>query len=96
MEVGRAKVIARYSSIGVDRLLAALEHLGRFEKRKSTSRVLVTNMDPALTDEYLAMTFELRRAGIPSEMYLAKAGPKCTGIFVMRFPMNNSCQGEGR
>jgi len=68
------KVPATGASIGVDRLLAALEHLGQVEKRKTTSRVLVTNMDPALTDDCLAMTFELRRAGIPSEMYLAKAG----------------------
>lgn len=65
------KVPATGASIGVDRLLAALEHLGRFDARKSTSRVLVTNMDPDLTDDCLAMTFELRRAGIPSEMYLA-------------------------
>ncbi len=58
------------ASIGVDRLLAALEHLGKVQTRKSTSRVLVTRMDPSLVDEYLAMTFELRRAGIPAELYL--------------------------
>ena len=29
-----------------------------------------TTIDPALTDDYLEMTFELRRAGVPTEMYL--------------------------
>ena len=30
-------------------------------------------MDPALTDDYVAMTWELRRAGIPAELYLGTA-----------------------
>src|SRR5437016_3608717 len=55
------------ASIGVDRLLSALEHLGAVEKRRATARVLVTNMDAALADDYLQMTWELRRAGIPTE-----------------------------
>ena len=64
------------ASIGVDRLLAALVSLGRIGKEKATARVLVTNMDPALTEDYLAMTWELRRAGIPTELYLGTAkGP---------------------
>src|SRR5438874_1312718 len=64
------------ASIGVDRLLAALAHLGRVDKRKATARVLVTFMDAALTDDYLQMTWELRRAGIPTELYIGTAkGP---------------------
>jgi len=64
------------ASIGVDRLLAALTHLGRIGTEKSTARVLVTHMDAALRDDYLAMTWELRRAGIPTELYLGSAkGP---------------------
>lgn len=64
------------ASIGVDRLLAALTHLGRIDQRKATARVLVTNMDPNLTDDYLAMTWELRRAGVPAELYVGTAkGP---------------------
>jgi histidyl-tRNA synthetase len=64
------------ASIGVDRLLAALAHIGKLDTRKATARVLVVNMDPALTDDYLAMTWELRRAGIPTELYLGTAkGP---------------------
>ena len=61
------------ASIGVDRLLAALSHLGRISKLKSTARVLVVNMDPGLTEDYLAMTWELRRAGIPTELYIGMA-----------------------
>jgi len=64
------------ASIGVDRLLAALSYLGAIREEKSTARVLITNMDPSLTNEYLQMTWELRRAGIPTELYIGTAkGP---------------------
>jgi histidyl-tRNA synthetase len=64
------------ASIGVDRLLAALTHLGRLGTEKATARVLVTYMDAALRDDYMAMTWELRRAGIPTELFLGSAkGP---------------------
>jgi len=64
------------ASIGVDRLLAALTHLGKVGKRRATARVLITMMDSALHGDYLAMTWELRRAGIPTELYLGTAkGP---------------------
>ncbi|HEX9733421.1 MAG TPA: histidine--tRNA ligase [Thermoanaerobaculia bacterium] len=64
------KIPATGASIGVDRLLAVLDHLGRLSARASTAQVLVTALDPALMDDYLAMTWELRRAGIPTELYL--------------------------
>ena len=64
------RVPATGASMGVDRLLAALAHLGRLGGRKATAKVLVTYMDETLRDEYLAMTWELRRAGIPAELYL--------------------------
>ncbi|HVS31552.1 MAG TPA: histidine--tRNA ligase [Thermoanaerobaculia bacterium] len=64
------------ASIGVDRLLAALAHLGKIGQRKATARVLVTYMDPALAEDYLSMTWELRRAGVPTELYIGTAkGP---------------------
>lgn len=70
------RVPAVGASMGVDRLLAALIHLGRTGRRQSTAKVLITNMDPGLKDDYLAMTWELRRAGIPTELYLGTAkGP---------------------
>lgn len=58
------------ASMGVDRLLAALTSLEKVDTRKATARVLVINMDPALADDYLQMTWELRRAGIPTELYI--------------------------
>ncbi len=61
------------ASMGVDRLLAALEALKRLGTRKATAQVLVTVMDRALVDDYLQLTWELRRAGIPTEMYLGTA-----------------------
>jgi histidyl-tRNA synthetase len=64
------RVPATGASIGVDRLLAALIKLGRTGARKATAKVLVTTIDPGLTDDYLAMTWELRRAGVATEMYL--------------------------
>ena len=70
------KVPAVGASIGVDRLLAALIALGRTGHQKATAKVLITNMDAALQEDYLAMTWELRRAGIPAELYLGTArGP---------------------
>jgi len=64
------RVPATGASIGVDRLLAALTKLGRVESRRATAKVLVTAIDESLTDDYFQMTFELRRAGIPTELYL--------------------------
>ena len=70
------RIPATGASIGVDRLLAALTFLGKIGKKKSTARVLITNMDPALAEDYLRMTWELRRAGIPTELYIGTAkGP---------------------
>jgi histidyl-tRNA synthetase len=61
------------ASMGVDRLLAALDFLGALPKRKATAQVLVVNMDAALIDDYLQLTWELRRAGIPTELYIGTA-----------------------
>jgi histidyl-tRNA synthetase len=67
------RIPATGTSIGIDRLLAALIELNRVKLRASTARVLVTTMDKGLTDEYVKMAFELRRAGIPTELYLGTA-----------------------
>jgi histidyl-tRNA synthetase len=70
------RVPAVGASIGVDRLLSALVHLERVGKQKSTAKVFITRMDPALEPDYVAMTWELRRAGIPTELYLGtQKGP---------------------
>jgi len=63
------RVPATGASMGVDRLLAALRALDKVKLRKSTADVLVTTFDPQMNDDYIAMTYELRRAGIRTEMY---------------------------
>lgn len=62
------------ASIGVDRLLAALVELKRIRLRAATARVLVALIDPGTRDECVRMAFELRRAGIPTELYLGSKG----------------------
>jgi len=64
------RVPAVGTSVGVDRMLVALEALGRLPRRRCTAQVLVTVFDDVPIDEYIAMAYELRRAGIPTELYL--------------------------
>lgn len=56
-------------SIGVDRLLAALEAKGRF-RDAAEGPVVVTVMDRDRMADYQAMVAELRNAGIRAEVYL--------------------------
>ncbi len=63
-------VPATGASMGVDRLLAALRALDKVPVRKSTADVLITTFDAQMKDDYTALTFELRRAGIRTELYL--------------------------
>jgi histidyl-tRNA synthetase len=56
-------------SIGVDRLLAALDTKGRLSKA-SVGPVVVTVMDKARMANYQTMVAELRNAGIRAEVYL--------------------------
>ena len=56
-------------SIGVDRLLAALDAKGRLDKQ-ADGPVVVTVMDKARMADYQAMVAELRKAGIRAEVYL--------------------------
>ena len=67
------RVPAVGTSFGVDRLLIALQDLGRAPARKATAQVLVTVFDRKMMDHYLSMTYELRRAGIRTELYLGNA-----------------------
>ncbi len=68
------KVPATGSSIGVDRLLAALKLLNKTKVQSTFPPVLVTTMDENLMMEYQKITAELRNAGISAEMYLGKEG----------------------
>jgi histidyl-tRNA synthetase len=56
-------------SIGVDRLLAALQAKGRLDTA-AQGPVVVTVMDKARMADYQAMVAELRQAGIRAEVYL--------------------------
>ncbi|KAF0114134.1 MAG: histidyl-tRNA synthetase [Rhodobacteraceae bacterium] len=56
-------------SIGVDRLLAALQAKGRVEG-ETAGPVVVTVMDRDRMADYMAMVGELRQAGIRAEVYL--------------------------
>ncbi|MBU0982575.1 MAG: histidine--tRNA ligase [candidate division Zixibacteria bacterium] len=58
------------SSIGVDRLLAALIALEKIKLPRATSRALVTVMDRQRLPDYLAILKELRANGIPSEIFV--------------------------
>ena len=63
-------------SIGVDRLLAALQAKGRLSAQ-THGPVVVTVMDRDRMPDYQAMVGELRRAGIRAEVYLGN--PKSFG-----------------
>ncbi len=68
------KVPATGSSLGVDRLLAALKALGKVDHRAATAQVLVTRLDKNLTAQYQAIAAELRAAGINTELYVGTQG----------------------
>ena len=69
---GGQPVPATGASMGVDRLLAALERLGRSGGRKTPTEVLVTVMDERLGPECLSIAFDLRRAGIRTEIHVGR------------------------
>lgn len=79
---GGQAIPATGASIGVDRLLAALVHLKRIRTPQTTAQVLVTAMDGSLMREYLELTFELRRAGIRTEIHVGR--PKKLGKQLQR------------
>ncbi len=63
------KVPATGASIGVDRLLAALKHLGRIKEVTSTAKVLVTVMDKSYLQKYQLIAQELRQSGINVDLF---------------------------
>ncbi|MGB6548560.1 MAG: histidine--tRNA ligase [Xanthobacteraceae bacterium] len=65
-------------SIGVSRLLAALEYLGKIDLKTERGPVVVTVFDRDRIADYQAMVARLRNAGIRAELYLGsgKFGPQ--------------------
>ncbi len=57
------------ASLGVDRLLAAMEELGRLEKRGSTAPIFMPFFDAEHRDDYLGLCADLRGAGLCVELY---------------------------
>jgi histidyl-tRNA synthetase len=57
------------ASLGVDRLLAAMEELGLIEESFSGAPVLLAYFDKARGQDYLALAQELREAGLGVELY---------------------------
>jgi histidyl-tRNA synthetase len=64
-------------SIGVSRLLAALQHLGKLDARPEPGPVVVTVFDRDRMADYQRMAKRLRDAGIRAELYLGN--PKNMG-----------------
>ena len=56
-------------SCGIDRLLAALRHVGAAPAAHAAADVLVTIMEPTRMREYGAMVMELRAAGLRAEIF---------------------------
>ena len=67
---GGPPIPATGASMGVDRLLAALQSLGKGGREKTAAQVLVTVMDETLSEECMAVAFDLRRAGIRTEIHV--------------------------
>lgn len=68
---GGPAIPATGASMGVDRLLAAMEHLGRVGQVKTAAQVLVAVMDEKLSNDCMSLAFELRRAGVRTELQVA-------------------------
>ena len=64
------------ASIGLDRLITALEELKLIKKEKTTAEALIVNFDESLTDDYLKLATELRNAGINTILYFESADLK--------------------
>lgn len=67
-----ASIPATGASIGLDRLLAALEATGAFAGEPSTVQVQVVTFRGVDRARYLALASELRGAGISTEIYFGK------------------------
>jgi len=58
------------ASVGVDRLFAAIEKLGKIQIVSSLTKVLVTVLDNSLRADCLKIADEIRKSGVPTELYL--------------------------
>ncbi len=56
-------------SLGLDRLIAAMDKMGMIKTTYATAQVLITQMDASHRLEYLKWATQLRQAGINTEVY---------------------------
>ena len=70
------KIPATGASIGIDRLIAALEEMNKLHAQVPTGPVVVSVMDKSRLVDYQRMVFELRDAGIAAELFLGGGGFK--------------------
>jgi histidyl-tRNA synthetase len=57
------------ASLGLDRLLDAMEDLGMVESKQTTAQVFIPFFDPARLGDYFRLAAELRAAGLATEVY---------------------------
>ena len=57
------------ASLGLDRLLAAMQQLDLIPKTKTTAEVMIVQFDKSKLNEYLKLAADLRSAGIAVELY---------------------------
>ncbi len=57
-------------AFGFDRTMEAMEEKKLFNKDTATAKVLVTLFSPELADESIALAYELRAQGVPTELFL--------------------------
>jgi histidyl-tRNA synthetase len=57
------------ASLGVDRLLAAMEELGMLEGRAASAPVFLAFIDAERASDYVALAARLRAAGVGVELY---------------------------
>lgn len=66
------RVPATGASVGVDRLIAALDALGKIEKKKTNSRVLIAFASEKLGTKALALARQIRQSGINTETFMGR------------------------
>lgn len=59
-------------SIGLDRLFAGLEKLGKLEKKATNTQVLILLLESSLMREYFSIAEDLRTAGVNTALYLGE------------------------
>jgi histidyl-tRNA synthetase len=57
------------ASLGLDRLLAAMEELGMIEKASTPAEVFIPYFDPEQLNYYLSLAAKIRAAGVRVELY---------------------------